>query len=94
MKRSRSAPGGRSPRLRISSIWCIVGTAEYQVARLAAMTCQKVIASNFGGTITVPPEAKVAMVEAISPWMWKSGITHIAASDAVSPYVRAMLSAE
>ena len=69
MKRSLSAPCGRSPRLRSRSIWCIVGTAEYQVAPCSAAAGQNVIASNAGGTTTVPPDQNVAMVEAIRPWM-------------------------
>ena len=40
---------------------------------------------NPGGTTTVPPDAKVAIVEAISPWMWKSGMTHKATSSGVRP---------
>ena len=69
MKRSASAPGGRSPRFRSSSIWCIVGTAEYQVAPCSAAAGQNVIASNAGGTTTVPPDQSVAMVDAIRPWI-------------------------
>jgi hypothetical protein len=70
--------------LRVSSIWWIVGTAEYQVAANCSAAGQKVIASNPpGGTTTVPPDANVAIVEAISPWMWKSGITHSATSSGV-----------
>ena len=41
--------------------------------------------SNFGGTTTVPPELSVAIVDAIRPWMWNSGITQNATSDGDSP---------
>src|ERR1051326_7647226 len=72
----------------------MVGTAEYQVARWLSSSGQNVNGSNFGGTTTVPPELSVAIVEAIRPWMWKSGITQKATSAGVSAYVRAMFSAE
>ena len=85
MNLSFSAPGGRSPRLRISSIWCIVGTAEYQVAPWSWTVGQNVRGSNFGGTTTVPPERNVAIVEAMRPWMWNSGMTQSATSLGASP---------
>ena len=69
----------------MSSIWWIVGTAEYQVARWRSTCAQKVMGSNFGGTTTVPPELSVAIVDAIRPWMWNSGITQNATSDGDSP---------
>src|SRR5579859_64056 len=75
MNRSFWAPVGRSPRLRIKSIWWMVGTAEYQVAPCSSAVAQKVIGSNLVGTTTVPPALNVAIVEAISPWMWNKGIT-------------------
>ena len=62
----------------------MVGTAEYHVARCSLTTGQKVMASNAGGTTSAPPELSVAIVEAMRPWMWNSGITHIATSSGVS----------
>ena len=46
----------------------VVGTAEYQVARWSRMVRQNESGLNFGGTTIVPPDIKVAMVEAIKPW--------------------------
>ena len=95
MNRSFFAPAGRSPRFRSSSIWCIVGTAEYHVAARASAAAQNVMGSNPpAGTTTVPPLANVAMIDAIRPWMWKRGMTHRATSSGVRPYVAAMLPAE
>ena len=78
MKRRVSAPGGGSPapRLfaRVSSAWCIEGTAEYHVTPWSFTTGQKFKGLNFGGTTTVPPDWKVASVEATSPWTWNSGM--------------------
>ena len=84
MKRSVSAPAGRSPdRERARSSWWMVGTAEYQVARWAAATGQKPSGSNRVGTTTVPPERKVDRVEAIRPWTWNSGMTQSETSSPV-----------
>src|SRR5207302_740283 len=43
-----------------------------------------VLRRKWGGTTTVPPDLSVAMTEAISPWMWKSGMTQSATSSAPS----------
>src|SRR6266550_6653634 len=72
----------------------MVGTAEYQVVRCSLRTGQNVIGSNLGGTTTVPPDRNVAIVEAMSPWMWNRGITQSATSLGASAYVEAMLPAD
>jgi len=58
-----------------SRIWWIVGTAVYQFALCVIKSVQNVDAENFGGTITVPPEARGVRKPASRPWTWKSGIT-------------------
>ena len=62
----------------------MVGTAEYHVAPYSLAMRQNDSGLNLPGTTTVPPVARVASVEATSPWTWKSGITHSDTSSAVS----------
>src|SRR3954447_1172374 len=72
MKRSFSVPAGRfdgsdgSPA-RASSNWCSVGTAEYHVTPWSLAVRQNDSGLNFEGTTTVPPDAKVASVDATRP---------------------------
>lgn len=48
-------------------IWWMVGTAVYQLALCSMKSCQNVVAENFGGTITEPPERRGARNPASSP---------------------------
>ena len=59
----------------------------YHVALYFLNSGQNVVALNFGGTMTVPPECNGARKPARRPWTWKSGITRYDRSDVVSLYV-------
>src|SRR5436190_16315240 len=61
--------------------------AVYHVALYLWNSGQKVVALNFGGMITVPPEWRGARNPASRPWTWNSGITRYDRSDSVSLYV-------
>jgi hypothetical protein len=62
----------------------MLGTAENQVAPYPRATGQKFKALKRGGTTTVPPDRKVDIVEATSPCIWNSGMTHMETSSEVS----------
>ena len=63
---------------------CRVGPAESQVAESAAAWLQNRRGLKRRGTITVPPTASWARVEAIRPWTWNSGIAQNDTSSEVS----------
>src|SRR5438132_9240873 len=69
----------------------MVGTAEYQETRCSRTIRQNASGLNLAGTTTVPPERKVASVEATKPWTWKSGMRHKETSWGDSAYVLATL---
>ena len=50
-----------------TSSWWMVGTAEYHVTRWSRTVRQNDSGLNLPGTITVPPESSVDMVDATSP---------------------------
>ena len=91
MKRSVSGTSGLVLRARVSSAWCIVGTAENQVTLCSFTTGQKFSGLKRGGATTVPPVCSVDSVEATSPCTWKSGMTHSETSSGVRSYVAATL---
>ena len=88
LKLSRGAP---SSSALISSIWCIVGTAEYHVAPVSRCSPQNLLALNRDGATMLPPVFSVESATPISPCTWNSGMTTIATSSGVSSYVSPML---
>src|SRR3954469_3215005 len=75
MKRSR--PASIASRLRGASsriVWCIVGTAVYQVGRTSLNQPKNRNALKPGEQHTAPPAARLLSVAAISPWIWNSGM--------------------
>ena len=91
MKRRVSGTSGFVLRARVSSAWCIVGTAENHVTLCSFTTGQKFSGLKRGGATTVPPVCSVDSVEATSPCTWKSGMTHSETSSGVRSYVAATL---
>ena len=70
MKRSRRASTTsrfRGARARI--VWCMVGTAEYQVGFASASQPKTLSALKPGAQYTLPPEWSVASTQAMRPWM-------------------------
>jgi hypothetical protein len=77
-----------------STAWWMVGTAVYQVGRTASSHPRNRSTSNPGAQQTPAPAAIEASMAAMSPWMWKSGMTLRQRSPGSSASVRAMLRAE
>ena len=82
---NRRLAGGPSPSARSRIIWCSVGPADSQVAPCSRAWVQNPRGVNRRGTITEPPPASAANVEATSPCTWNSGITQNDTSDGPSP---------
>ncbi len=82
----------REARARI--VWCMVGTAVYQVGRASPSQWKKRSALNPGVANTLPPAASDDITAATSPWMWNSGMMLRQRSSAVRDSVRPMLAAD
>ena len=92
--RSGSLYAFSRPLARARRVWWIEGTAVYQVNFSCSVMRRKFRTLNFGGTETVPPDANVERVEAISPCTWNKGITQSAMSSETKLYVLIMLSTD
>ncbi len=79
---------------RASSIWCIVGTAEYHVGSASSSHEKKRSALKPGLHTTEAPLESDDSTGAIRPWMWKSGITFRQRSSGVRRRVARMFPAE
>ncbi|RKF60241.1 hypothetical protein OnM2_052035, partial [Erysiphe neolycopersici] len=64
-----------SGRVFLRRIWCMVGTAVYQLALKASKSIQNSEAENLGGMIIDPPDPIGARKPARRPWTWNSGMT-------------------
>ena len=93
-RRKRSGWAAMTSRFcaaRARMVWCMVGTAVYQVGLHSAIHWKNFSALNPGVQKIVLPAASGASVPAIRPWMWNSGMMFSARSAAVSCSVATML---
>ena len=58
----------------VKIVWCIVGTAVYQVGFTSSIQAKNFNALNPGEQDTYAPADKGANIPAISPCIWKSGM--------------------
>src|SRR5213079_1051392 len=79
---------------RARMVWCIVGTAVYQVGLASLIQAKNLSALKPGVEKTRLPAASGASKLAISPWMWNSGMTMSPQSSGASWSVEAMFRAE
>ena len=82
------------PAARERMVWCIVGTAVYQLGLHSFIQPKNLSALNPGVTKIWLPTAMGASTPAIRPWMWKSGMMCSSTSSSVSCKVRLMLRAD
>src|SRR5882757_10082556 len=59
---------------RARMVWCMVGTAVYQVGFTSSSQAKKRSALKPGVQLTDAPEASDDRTAAIRPWMWNSGM--------------------
>ena len=79
---------------RDKMVWCMVGTAVYQLGLASSIQAKNFSALKPGVQNTCEPAASGANTPAIRPWMWNSGITFSARSDGVSARCSAMCRAD
>jgi hypothetical protein len=75
-------------------VWCIVGTAVYQVGLASSIQPKNFSALKPGVQNTCEPAASGASTPAIRPWMWNSGMMFSPQSVAVNCSVLRMLLAD
>src|SRR5688572_1774548 len=79
---------------RVSTSWCIVGTAVYQLGLHSSIQLKNLKASKPGDVTTDAPALREASIAAIRPWMWNSGMTFRQRSAGVRARASRMLPAE
>ena len=75
-------------------VWCMVGTAVYQVGRASSIQPKNFKALKPGVQNTMEPADSGVSTPAIRPWMWNSGMMFSPRSAPVKARVRAMCWAE
>ena len=96
-RRKRSgllATTSKLPAARDRMVWCMVGTAVYQVGLHSFIQAKNFSALKPGVQKIWLPTAIGASTPAIKPWMWNSGITCSSRSCCVSLSVALMLRAD
>src|SRR5215218_8279180 len=79
---------------RVSTSWCMVGTAEYQVGLNSSTQPKNLNASKPGEAMTDAPAAIDDAMQPMRPWMWNKGMTTRQRSAGVSLRAVLMLPAE